>query len=293
MRRQSQGGEEQRGHRRAPVAHEGIECRAGGGGGDAGGYPVAATAVGEDAPQRRRGTEYHEHRGDLFAYVPLPHPVEVVAQGGDGCALGQDEGHAASDDHETQGDDEGDHFGAHDDGAVEQTTKRASGRSRCQREHGTADPMGAVAPVHLHDARHDAGQRRNAAHGEVNAAGEDDVGHAHGEYAVDADLPREIGEVPCAEEVALGDDAHENDGDSKDDEGAITLQGVLHGVLQRLAAWRISSGSNSVSGIRMNSPENFPFFMASTRSLRPNSSGISLEISRIATPRSAISRMSW
>ena len=81
-----------------------------------------------------------------------------------------------------------------------------------------ADGEAALEAALGDDGGTQAGQRHDRAHRQVDAAGEDDEGHADGEQAVDRDLAHDVEQVERLEEARLDDGEHGHQ-DQEEDQG--------------------------------------------------------------------------
>jgi hypothetical protein len=159
--------------------------------------------------ERQRQEDHHRDRHR--AEVALPPPAVGLLEAGDRPAARQQEGGTAEGRHAAQRDHERGHAQAGDGEALQPARGRADRQRRQQRqEPAVARGLGlgphreaALQPALGDGGRRQPGQRHHRAHREVDAAGEDDEGHADREQAVDRDLPHDVEEVQRPQEARL------------------------------------------------------------------------------------------
>src|SRR5699024_10649179 len=118
---------------------------------------------------------------------------------------GEHVGDALGDIHGGQGDDERRDLGLGDDDAVEQAEEQAG-----EDAHQDAHDLGHTAPDHGAGAQH-AGHGDDGAHRQVDAAQDDDHGHAAGQQQVGGILAQHVKEVALGEEVGIGPEVDKHD----------------------------------------------------------------------------------
>lgn len=189
--------------------------------GDEGDFFVAAHGVGltaeggliEDKEEHKECDEHEDRRYGNARDIALAeaHKDRVVGEAADGVAVRVDEGRAAVDGHGGQGRDEGGDFAVGDDDAVHD--------AQAETDHGCHDD--GHFRIHAagdHAGEERAGERKDAPYGEVDAAREDDEGHAEGDERIDGDLTEQVAQVRRGDEAVIerrDDDEEENEPDER------------------------------------------------------------------------------
>ena len=157
----------------------------------------------DEHPDRKRQAEHHAD----------PHEAEGLVEDRDRLAVGDDEGDAAEDRHGAEGGDHRVDAAVGDDQAVDQPGDGADGQT------GDDAGEGRVGRLDRHGGR-DRGQADDRADRDVEPAGDDHHGLAHGEHAEDGDGEPDVEDVPRGEEHVAAQRAEDDEENGERDEEA-------------------------------------------------------------------------
>src|SRR5690606_21926876 len=227
--------------------------------------------------------QHPDDRDGNFEKIPFPQQGEGIIAEGDGTPFRVYQRQAPIDRHRRQGGDKGGHPPL---GHQQPVGNPHQGTGRHAREKG----QDRVRSPGDHSGAEGTGQGQNGADRQVDASGQDHEGHPEGQQGVNGNLPQNIENIGDGQKI-FADDGQDDDDDTEAHEGTDFLEQppptsgffpkVVHDAYPPDAAARIFSW---VASSLANSAVIRPWYITSTRSLIPSTSGRSEEMSRIAIP---------